>query len=90
MSSRPLPRNPNLKLINAEARRFLEDFRQGNPRALARYFRLDDPSDRSNLRLTDAQRRVAREYGFSSWLKLEQHVEALTRNSDSSEELDGL
>ena len=90
MSPRPLPRNPNPKIIDAEARRLLEDFRQGNPRALARYSLLDARADRSNLRLADAQRVIAREYGFASWLKLTQHVEALTRNSDSSEELEGL
>jgi hypothetical protein len=90
MSPRPLPRNPNLKLINAEARRLLEDFRQGDPRALARYSRLDARADRSNLRLADAQRVIAHEYGFASWLKLKQYVESMTRNSDSSEELEGL
>jgi hypothetical protein len=90
MSPRPLPRNPNPKLIDAEARRLLEDFRQGNPRALTRYSVLDARPDRSNLRLADAQRVIAREYGFASWLKLKQHVEALTGNSDSSEELEGL
>ncbi len=88
MSPRPLPRNPNLKLINSEARRLLEDFRQGNPRALARYSLLDSRPDRANLRLADAQLVIAREYGFASWLK--QHVEALARYSDSSEGLEGL
>jgi hypothetical protein len=90
MSPRPLPRNPSLKLINAEARTLVEDFRQGKPRALTRYSVLDARSDRSNLRLADAQLVVAREYGFASWLKLKKHVEGLTRNSDSSEELEGL
>ena len=71
-------RNPSLKLINTEARRLLEDFRQGNPRALARYSLMDARADRSNLRLADAQRVIAREYGFPSC------------NSDSPEELEGL
>lgn len=90
MLPRPLPRNPSLKLINAEARILVEESRQGNPRALTRLSVLDARPDRSNLRLADAQLVIAREYGFASWLKLKEHVERLTRNFDSSEELEGL
>ncbi len=90
MSPRPLPRNPSLKLINAEARILVEESRQGHPRALTRLSVLDARPDRSNLRLAEAQLVIAREYGFASWLKLKEHVERLTRNSDSSEELEGL
>ena len=91
MSPRFLPRNLTLRLINAQARNLLRDLRYGNSRALARYSRFDVwPPDTSNPRLCDAQLLIAREYGYASWPKLEQHVEALARDSDSLEELDGL
>jgi len=90
MSPRPLPRSPSLKLINAQVRNLLRDFRQGNALALARYSRFDvRPPDTSTPRVCDAQLIIAREYGYASWPKLKQHVEALARNSDSLEELDG-
>ena len=57
--------------------------RPDDPRALARYFRLDARADRSNLRLADAQRVIAREHGFASWLKLKQYVAAQTMRIDS-------
>jgi len=88
MSPHPLPRNLNLRLINVQARNLLRDLRYGNSQALARYSRFDVwPPDTSNPRLCDAQLLIAREYGYASWLKLKQHVEALTRDSDSLEEL---
>jgi hypothetical protein len=33
---------------------------------------------------------IAREYGYASWPKLRQHVDALARDSDTLEELVGL
>ncbi len=91
MARRPLPRNLSPRLINAQARNLLRDLLYGNSRALARYSRFDVRSPgTSNPRLCDAQLVIAREYGYTSWLKLKQHVEALTLDSDSSEELDGL
>jgi len=87
MSPRPLPRNLNLKLLNAEAKNLLRDLRQGNALALARYFLSDVRPDTSKPRLADAQLILAREYGYASWLKLKRHVEALARDSCSSEEL---
>jgi hypothetical protein len=46
--------------------------------------------DTSNLRLADAQQMIAREYGYASWPKLRQHVDALARGADTLEELVGL
>jgi hypothetical protein len=90
MTPRPLPRNPNLKLINDEARNLLNDFHQGNTLAPARHSLFDSLSDTASPRLDDAQRLIAREYGFASWLKLKQRVDKLIRDFDSSEELEGL
>ena len=90
MTPRTLLRNPNLKLINDQAKNFLQDFQQGNVLALARYSLFESLPDTSNLRLADAQQMLAREYGYASWPKLKQHVDALARDFDSLEELVGL
>ena len=87
MSPRPLPRNPNLKLLNAEAKNLLRDLRQGNALASARYFLSDVRLDTSKPRLADAQRVLARESVYASWLKRKRHVEALAGDSCSAEEL---
>ena len=80
MTPRTLLRNPNLKLINDQAKNFLQDFHQGNVLALARYSLFESLPDTSNLRLADAQQMIAREYGYASWPKLKQHVDALARD----------
>jgi hypothetical protein len=90
MTPRTLLRNPNLKLINDQAKNFLQDFHQGNVLALARYSLFESLPDTSNLRLADAQQMIAREYGYASWPKLKQHVDALARDFDTLEELVGL
>ncbi|MGA2610307.1 MAG: hypothetical protein ABSH01_22925 [Terriglobia bacterium] len=88
MTPRTLPRNPNV--INGEARHFLQDFRQGDTSALARFSLLNLLPDTPNPRLADAQHMVAREYGYASWPKLKQHLDAMARDSDILEELVGL
>jgi len=79
-----------LNLINREVRNFLREFRQGNASALARFSCLNLLPHTSNPRLADAQHMVAREYGYASWSKLKQHLEAVARDSDTLEELVGL
>ena len=59
MTARPLPRNPNLKLINDEARNLLYDFHHGNTLAPARYSLFDSLSDTVSPRLVDAQHLIA-------------------------------
>ena len=59
MTPRALPRNPNLKLINDQARHFLQDFRQGEPLALTHYSLFDSLPDTPNPRLADAQLMIA-------------------------------
>lgn len=90
MTRRTLLRNPNLKLINDQAKNFLQDFHRGNVLALERYSLFEFLPDTSNLRLADAQQMIAREYGYASWPKLKQHVDALARDSDTLEELVGI
>jgi hypothetical protein len=90
MTPRVLPRNLNFKLINYEARHFLQDLRRGNALALTHYCLFDSLPDNPNPGLADAQHMIACEYGYASWRKLKQHVDAMACDSDTLEELVGL
>jgi hypothetical protein len=90
MPVRPLPRNPDLKLLNDQARNLLRDCRQGNAPAMSRYFQFDSLPDTFNPRLADVQHMIALEYGYTSWPKLKQHVDAMAHETDIAEELVGL
>ncbi|MBY0496995.1 MAG: hypothetical protein K2Y23_22530 [Cyanobacteria bacterium] len=59
--SRNLPSRPNLEYLKNEAKDRLDDLRRADPRA----------------QLADAQFALAQEYGFASWPKLKEHVDAL-------------
>ena len=90
MWPRPLPRNPNLRLINDQAKDLLQEFRQGNAPALACFSHFDALPDNLNPTLADARHIIARQYGYASWPELKHHVDELTRESNSLEELVGL
>ena len=78
-----LPARPNLEHLRNQAKDLLKAYRSGLPSAIARfrtslshYSRLtDDDLRRLSLSLRDAQRVVAAEYGFQSWLQMRSHVE---------------
>src|SRR4051812_36615816 len=59
MQSRSLPERPNLDHLKNEAK------------ALHKTLRAQYP----DVKLTDAQRQLAREYGFPTWAKLRTHVQ---------------
>jgi Clp amino terminal domain, pathogenicity island component len=59
--SRELPRFPNLEHLKSQAKVLLGELRRLAP----------------NAKLADAQRVLARQYGFPSWPKLKAHVERL-------------
>jgi ankyrin repeat protein len=58
--SSPLPSRPNLEWLRKSAKQRLSELRAADPHAT----------------LADAQRAVARQYGFPSWRKLKAHVKA--------------
>jgi ankyrin repeat protein len=69
--SRELPAKPNLEHLKKQAKDRLREVQQ---------------SDRaSTWKLADAQHAVAREYGFASWPKLKEHVDALARVPEPAE-----
>jgi ankyrin repeat protein len=59
MQSRSLPERPNLDHLKNEAKALHKTLRAANP----------------DVKLTDAQRQLAREYGFPTWSKLRAHVQ---------------
>ncbi len=81
--SRSLPSERNLEDIKKEARDLLHDFRRSDAAALQRLSSLDNEAGRLNARLADAQYILAREYGYSSWLKLKERFEATQRGMAS-------
>jgi len=73
--SRSLPPRPNLEHLKKQANELLHACREGDADAAQR-LRAEGslPTGRA-VRLSDAQRAIAREYGFASWAKLKGHVE---------------
>jgi len=72
MPSRDLPARPHLEHLKNEAKALRNAFARGEPAAIDRVTR--ELGERSALKLTEAQRVIAREYGFASWARLRAHV----------------
>ena len=72
-----LPVNPNLEHLRSQAKSLLKLARAGDQVALERFQSVTS----SELKLSDAQFVIAREYGFSSWAQLKRHVAALRLES---------
>jgi len=62
--------------IRKEARELLHDLRRWDAAALRRHYSVDCEAGKFPARLADAQYIVAREYGYRSWQKLKQRLEA--------------
>ena len=82
--SKSLPSRPNLEQLKTQAKELHKQFLAAQPEAVARVreFFPDSASIRREIkqesfRLHDAQRVIAREYGFASWPKLKEHVESV-------------
>jgi ankyrin repeat protein len=73
--SRALPSNPSLAQQKKQAKELLQAFTAGDPDARAR-IRAVLP-DKQRIVLADAQFALAREYGFTDWSALRQHIDAL-------------
>ena len=78
-----LPREPNLEHLKKQAKHLLQDYRAGHAAASARFKALfpkwaDAPPQAlkpAAFTLKDAQRVIAREYGFAHWSALRQALE---------------
>jgi len=80
-----LPRKPNLEFLKKEARALRALHKQADPACCER-IRLCDTSFKNSsnseilaarFSINDAQRIVAREYGYTSWATLKRYIEAL-------------
>jgi ankyrin repeat protein len=80
--STSLPPKPNLEHLRKQAKTLLDDFETGDPLAINR-FKIQQIT--GVPKLADAQHVVAREYGFESWPKLKEHVEAAEMASTMAE-----
>lgn len=82
MPTRQLPNNPDLDHLRAQAKTLLRKARSGDAEALALVAEFH-PRKPEELVLADAQLVVARQYGFPSWPRLHEHIEAVRRYSRS-------
>ena len=80
--SRTLPARPNLEHLRKQAKALLREYLAGDAAAIASFGRRRP--DAPPPRLADAQRALAREYGFTSWARLKHNVESLTGTDPAS------
>jgi ankyrin repeat protein len=74
LPTRQLPRNPNLEQLRKQAKDLLDGFRSLDPAAVAEVERFERHPDSQSFALHDAQRVLARAYGYESWPKLKAFV----------------
>ena len=72
--SRKLPERPNLEHLKKQAKRLLAAYRQGDAEAVAEVTQFERNPDPAHFALADAQRVLARTYGFASWKKLKAYL----------------
>jgi ankyrin repeat protein len=72
--TRSLPDRPSLAQLRRQAKELLKAYRAGNDAAVAEVKRFERKPDPATFALADAQRVLARSYGFSSWTNLKEHV----------------
>ncbi|MBI3865519.1 MAG: ankyrin repeat domain-containing protein, partial [Planctomycetia bacterium] len=73
--TRTLPARPNLAQLRKQAKDLLKAYKAGHSAAAAEIGRFEESPDPTNFALADAQRVLARAYGFPSWTALKQHVD---------------
>ncbi len=84
--SRHLPTRPHLDIPKREARELLAHWRQGRPEALERVRHAHPEFNAATgtappiatFKLHDAQRVIAREYGFANWTAMKKRIVAAT------------
>ena len=73
--TRRLPQNPNLEQLRKQAKNLLEAYRSGDLAAIAEVKQFERNPSPSKFALHDAQRVLARAYGYESWSKLKAFVD---------------
>ena len=75
--TRSLPDRPSLGQLRKQAKELLKSYKAGEPKVIAEVEQFEASPDAGTFALADAQRVLARAYGFSSWTKLKQHVDGI-------------
>ena len=75
--TRQLPQQPSLEQLRKQAKDLLEQYRSGHPAAVAEVQRFERHPNPSSFALHDAQRVLARAYGYLSWSKLKAFVDGV-------------
>lgn len=73
--TRRLPQRPNLEQLRNQAKDLLDQYRSGNPATVAEVERFERRPNLRAFALNDAQRVLARAYGYDSWPKLKAFVD---------------
>lgn len=73
--TRRLPQHPNLEQLRKQAKDLFQQYRSGNPEAIAEVQQFERNPNPSTFALNDAQRVLARAYGYESWPKLKAFVD---------------
>jgi ankyrin repeat protein len=73
--TRRLPKQPSLEQLRKQAKDLLEQYRAGDPAAVAEIQRFERRPDPATFALNDVQRVLARAYGYESWPKLKAFVD---------------
>ncbi len=73
--TRHLTDQPSLEQLRKQAKELLQEFRAGAPGAMAEVNLFERNPDLEKFALSDAQRVLARAYGFASWPKLKAFVD---------------
>jgi ankyrin repeat protein len=74
---RRLPDQPNLEQLRKQAKDLHKSYLSGNPAAAAEVSRFESYPSGADFTLADAQRVLARAYGFPSWPKLKAFVDGV-------------
>lgn len=75
--TRTLSAKPSLVQLRKQAKDLLKSYKAEHAAALAELQRFEQLANPASFSLVDAQRILARAYGFSSWTKLKEHVDGL-------------
>lgn len=88
--SKSLPARPSLEQLKHQAKDLLKSLNAGEPAARKRFHEHHPQPSKAGgtaCALSDAQLVIAREYGFSSWAKLKEHVESIRPEPANPHEL---
>jgi hypothetical protein len=76
----PLPEKPNLEFERKRAKQLLHSIHAGDVRSVERVARYRPGIGKQDMKLSDVQLTIAREYGFTSWPKLLEFFVTLDRH----------